>query len=171
MLCEKCKIKKATVFYTELDRTRHSLCNSCAVLVKGNLKEYLGTMEGDDKKYSPTSYLYELAHNESPTYFCKEDIDSSLYCSECKISVGDVLRRGYLNCPNCYVAFSGCQQMNCYGDAEYQREAAQMPQRYSQRLLHEERIRNLRTNLRAAVEREDFELAATLRDEIRRMDT
>lgn len=170
MLCEKCKIKKATVFYTELDRTRHSLCNSCAVLIKGNLKEYLGSIEGEERKYSPTSYLYELAHNENLWYFCKEDVDSSLFCQECNISVGDVLRRGYFNCPDCYSAFSTCPQMNCFGDAEYQRASAQMPQRYSQKLLREERIRALRTNLKAAIECEDFELAATLRDEIKRMD-
>ncbi len=170
MLCEKCKIKKAAVFYTELDRTRHSLCNSCASIIKGSARDYIGIADSDEKKYSPTSYLYELAHNENLMYYCKDDIDSSLFCRDCKISVGDVLKRGYLNCPDCYSAFSVCQQTNYYGDIEYQKTSAQMPRRYSQRLLREQRIELLKNNLRAAVENENFELAAELRDEIKRMD-
>ena len=171
MLCEKCKIKKATVFYTELDRTRHAFCNACAVLVKSSLKDCLAQYEGDENKYSPSSYLYELAHNENLMYYCKDDTDASLFCRECNISVGDVLKRGYFNCPNCYSAFSTCQQANYYGDVEYQRSSVQMPRRYSEKLMREQRIASLKSNLKLAIEREDFELAAKLRDEIKRMDT
>ncbi len=171
MLCEKCKIKKATVFYTELDRTRHSLCNSCASIIKGSSRDYLGIADSDERGYSPTSYLYELAHNENLMYYCKEDIDSSVVCRECKISVGDVLKRGYFNCPECYTAFSDCQQTNYFGDVEYQKTSSQMPRRYSEKLLREQRILSLRGNLRRAVDMENFELAAQIRDEIKRMDT
>ena len=168
MLCEKCKIKKATVFYTELDRTRHSLCHSCATALRGSTRDYFG-MELEDKGYSPISYLYELAHNENLMYYCKEDVESSLFCRECKITVGDVLKRGYLNCPECYVAFSECEQTNYYGDIEYQKVSDQMPRRYSQMLLRKQRIDMLKVNLRDAVANEDFELAAEIRDEIKRM--
>ena len=170
MLCEKCKIKKAVVFYTELDRTRHSLCNVCATEIKSGVCNYIGIADSEEKKYSPISYLYELAHSENLMYYCKEDLDSPSVCDECKISIGDVLRRGYLNCPECYTAFDGCQQTNCYGDAEYQTSSAQMPRRYSQKLLREQRINMLRTNLRSAVDSENFELAAQIRDEIKRME-
>lgn len=169
MLCEKCKIKKASVFYTELDRTRHSLCNVCATAIKGGAIDYIGIADSVENKYSPTSYLYELVHNESMMYYCKEDVDASIFCGECKISVGDVLKRGYLNCPDCYSAFSGCPQTNFYGDVEYQKTSAQMPRRYSQKLLREQRVLALRNNLREAIQAENYELAAQLRDEIKRM--
>lgn len=170
MLCEKCKIKKASVFYTELDRTRHSLCNTCATLSSGGVRDYIGMADSDDGKYSPISYLYELAHNENMMYYCKEDIDSPAFCGGCKISVGDVLKRGYLNCPDCYEAFSDYPQTNYYGDVEYQKTSAQMPRRYSQMLLREQKIIKLRSNLRSAIETENYELAAQLRDEIKRME-
>lgn len=170
MLCEKCKIKKASVFYTELDRTRHSLCNVCASAIKGSARDYIGIGDSDDKKYSPTSYLYELVHNENLMYYCKEDVEASIFCGECKISVGDVLKRGYLNCPECYSSFSDCQGTNYYGDAEYLKASSQMPRRYSQKLLREQRVLTLRNNLKNAVEMENYELAAQIRDEIKRMD-
>ncbi len=170
MLCEKCKIKKATVFYTELDRTRHSLCAGCASAIKGEKVGYLGIADSENVGFSPISYLYELAHNENLMYYCNDDVDSPLTCRECSISVSDVLKRGYLNCPDCYAAFSMCPQTNCYGDEEYQKASAQMPHRYSQKLERKQRLELLRGNLRAAIEREDFELAAELRDEIKRMD-
>ena len=170
MLCEKCKIKKAVVFYTELDRTHHSLCNVCATEIKANVRDYIGIADADGKKYSPTSYLYELCCGENSMYYCKDDLDNSLLCGECKISISDILVRGYLNCPMCYDSFKECDQTNCYGDFEYQTASAQMPRRYSQKLLREQKIHTLRTNLRVAVESENFELAAQLRDEIKRMD-
>ena len=170
MLCEKCKIKKASVFYTDLDRTRHSLCNMCAAAVRGGVRDYIGIAEAGETKYSPTSYLYELARNDNLMYYCKEDIDAPLVCGECKISVGDILKRGYLNCPECYSAFSTCTQTNYYGEVEYQKMNARMPRRYTLKLLREQKVASLRNNLRAAIELENFELAAEIRDEIKKMD-
>ena len=164
MQCEKCKIKRATVFYTELDRTRHSMCAYCASETRGG--SILATDEADGMNILPTSNMYELVHNTNKIYHTKI-IASSLTCSLCGTQINDALSSGSLGCPECYNAFSGEAQFSDYKYPSYSVFNKKMPKRYAIRKETEKIIESLREKLNYAISSENFEYAAKLRDEIK----
>lgn len=164
MQCEKCKIKRATVFFTELDRTRHALCSGCAA-------EYKGAIQNSDKDiftpYAPISYMYELVHNTNRIYNTKEMHESSLTCSSCGTELSEVLSTGQIGCPQCYKSFGAVVQFSDYRQASYSIFNTKMPKRYAIRKETENLIESLRQKLNIAIQSENFEYAAKIRDEIK----
>ena len=162
MQCEKCKIKRATVFFTELDRTRHALCSFCDAEQRGGVH----TSESDTK-YAPKSYLYELSYKDDAMYCANDSLDEGLLCSACKTRLGDILNSGRMGCPNCYTSFSGVVQFVGYGNQYYSKHNEKMPRRFRERLDLQSRIVKLGILLSDAVREQKFEDAAKIRDEIK----
>jgi len=87
-------------------------------------------------------------------------------CPVCGITFAEFRASGRLGCPNDYVAFRrGLLPLldKIHGRVEHQ---GKVPQRTSQRLKRQRRIAELRRELNAAIQREEYETAARLRDEI-----
>lgn len=99
MQCEKCKIKKATVFYSELDRTRHALCSLCASASRVNDQD---GFDVDDTAFIPASYLYELVHTNNGIYYSVSYGGSKLTCKTCGSDIESVTERGSMGCKDCY---------------------------------------------------------------------
>ena len=162
MQCEKCKIKRAVVFFTELDRTRHALCSFCAAEQKEGATRLSETI-----KYAPKSYLYELSHKDDVMYCAEDTLDSSMLCPDCKTKLGDVLNSGKMGCPSCYTSFSGVVQFMGYTNQCYSKHNEKMPRRYNERLELQGRIVKLGALLSEAVSQQKYEEAAKIRDEIK----
>ena len=89
-------------------------------------------------------------------------------CPVCRFTLEDYRRTGRLGCPDCYT-FLAAELDSCSGaqaedDAEAEQETApENPMPRAQRPT----VANLSDELQRAVEREDYELAAHLRDQIK----
>ncbi|MTI86326.1 MAG: hypothetical protein FH756_21170 [Firmicutes bacterium] len=163
MLCEKCHENEAAVHFTEVingkKREMH-LCESCAselqpegfsFMPQINFHNFLGGLMG---------------HNVGPGSFTKT-ATKDLSCEVCGLSEKEFARRGLLGCGECYESFKHTLDSlvkRIHGTNEHN---GKLPERSSDRVKLVKEIESLRNQLRQAVEAEEFERAAQLRDSIR----
>jgi protein arginine kinase activator len=158
MICEKCKKQTATVHLTDLvkgeKRERH-LCEDCAgdegVTVKQhvNIHEVINTFLGTQAK------VQEI---------------TKIRCPQCGISFVEFRNQGLLGCPHDYDVFGEAigtviersQDGHTHHTGKTPGEAPRADP------ARQERLR-IQRDLREAVEREDYEKAARLRDDLERL--
>lgn len=175
MLCEKCRVREATIQYTEVVngvRTEHNFCAQCASEMDLGQDFPLGRL---------LSGLLGLG-TESP----REEKYSQVVCPTCGTSYGDFVKNSRFGCPDCYEVFDllisdkikqlqgsdshkGKTAKNLTEKTERQEERAEAPSDGKDGL--EEQIARLYACQQAAVRREDYEEAARCRDEIRKLRT
>ena len=172
MNCEKCKNKKATVFYADETGGRHSLCASCASNA-GKVSQYDPT---DDQQIRALPFIPEptlttlIAPETTSSIYCSAtESELSSTCPYCSTTLDTILSCAHVGCPECYSAFS-----DLLFPVSLTPEIARGARMPSSRRATIDRIRSindLRSRIKMAVETENYELAATLRDEIRRLET
>ena len=105
MNCEKCKNKKATVFYADDGGGQHALCTSCAESL-GKLASYSEAAASDFSKsgqFVPESSLLALCSGQAtafPLYASRAD-GAERKCPFCSTSLSMAERTGRVGCPEC----------------------------------------------------------------------
>ncbi|NLJ75704.1 MAG: hypothetical protein GX325_00375 [Peptococcaceae bacterium] len=163
MFCEKCKQRPATVHITEIingQKQETHLCEICAkeVKIQGfgffpqmNLNKFMaGLLDGDFNSggYSQTNTTGKV-------------------CEKCGVSEGQFASKGLLGCSECYPCFE--EKMlpllrRIHGNT---RHVGKIPERKGGRARLVKEIEVNKRQLKEAVSREEFEIAAQLRDKIR----
>lgn len=155
MLCEECNQNPASVVITVMSgngtTTRH-LCKSCmekmeSSFAKGELSSFL------------SSILSLLSHEPKQ--------EESLTCDQCGLTYSEFLRSGKLGCTHCYTAFAEQLKPMLLRVHGRNQHAGRVPENRKHERELEQCISQLKSRMDDAVAREDFEQAATLRDEIR----
>lgn len=168
MNCEKCKNKKATLFYADEDGTKHALCASCGA-IQGRLASFsapLATSEGD-LVYIPDPTLLTLFPH-SLLFSTDPSADDKRACKGCGSTLSDLKAIGRLACPECYVAFADTIFPSPrLADGN---DLIKMPFARKERLGKRHAISKAKAELKRAIDSENFELAATLRDKIKRLE-
>ena len=173
MNCEKCKNKGATVFYADDGGGRHALCASCAAML-GKSGQYSPRASEVERgtTFIPEPHLYSLicARSELPIYLSATDTSSpaSQKCSFCGTELETVRQSGEVGCAVCYSVFAPFILPSTLTPESA--EGARMPSRRRAAIERQRAIGNMRNKLRLAVETENYELAASLRDKIRELE-
>ena len=156
MLCDKCKKNSATVYYQQIvngEKEEFHLCEDCAAKMQGTFsfdsmfKGFLdGFMNTDSLGYSPLS---------------------TLVCPECKMTFDEFKDTCRIGCSSCYDTFR--RQFtpalkNIHGSTKH---SGKIPKKAGAELSLQREIENLRLELKQAVENEEYEKAAELRDKIK----
>lgn len=172
MLCELCKKRTSTVFYNE-DRNGKNrfcaLCGECASKLreKGELREITSMIDSFADPFSL------LPGETLPGCFCflaetagKRDKT----CPDCGISASDIERNGNVGCPTCYTVFQ--VELSTYIRTLHGRSVhtGAVPARHLERQVRIQQLKQKRSALREAVQKENYECAAALRDEIRSLE-
>ena len=154
MKCEKCP-NAATSHITEIHSEDNveevHLCEMCA-------NKYLaGPNQAPSAKPAPAGDLEEAGgtHRE---------------CEACGLKFVDFRNTGRLGCPHDYEVFGdelGQLLENIHGET---RHTGKVPRRQPQARQARDELMGLRKQLAAAVQKEDYEDAARLRDRIRRLE-
>ena len=171
MNCENCKNKKATVFYADEAGGRHSLCAACAATL-GRISGYDPPVaEGGSSPFIPEPTLLSLSREEfSQSVYCSADTnEEAAVCPTCSTSLVSLISGGYAGCPECYTVF-GDLILPTSLTPEGSR-GARMPSTRRESIERVRSITDLRSRIRLAVESENYELAASLRDEVRRLES
>ncbi len=165
MLCEKCKNKKATVFYADEGGGRHSLCAACAS-GQGKTDRFPVPAEGNAPlPYLPDTPLTVLLPSPAlPHAPLPKEMPVS--CPKCGKEAAAILREEQMGCPDCYTLYASLFPM-----LTSREKVGRMPQARRQRLEKDRRLALWRTELRQAVESEHYEQAAALRDRIKALET
>ncbi|MEI6071484.1 MAG: UvrB/UvrC motif-containing protein [Verrucomicrobiae bacterium] len=159
MQCDVCQSKEATVFLTQIVEGKMQKVNLCEACSKEK-----GV--NDPTGFALADLLMGLG--------AAQEIESkagSLKCPVCGFTQADFKKTGRLGCSACYAVFadglSGMLKNMHKGTAHTGKAPAALQKRREQG----EKLRSLQDNLHQAVEAEEYERAADLRDQIRRMET
>ena len=155
MLCCICKEKEATVHLTQIagDKMQKvDLCEECA--------KHKGV--NDPAGFSLADLLLGLGASEE---LAQAAGGADLKCPKCGFTQADFKKTGRLGCAECYATFAEGLEGLLKTMHKGTRHIGKVPQ--SRNLA--ERLKGLRKDLDKAVEEEDFERAAQLRDEIKQM--
>lgn len=157
MQCCVCKEKEATVHYTQIDGgkiQKLDLCEECAK-VKG---------VNDPGGFALADLLMGLGASQEMEQAAG---GSELKCPRCGFTQADFKKAGRLGCPDCYKTFAeplgGLLKTMHKGT----RHVGKVPEALRQNREVPDRLNLLQKRLAKAVEAEDFEQAAILRDEIK----
>lgn len=169
MLCETCKKKEATVFYEEMingTKRSYSVCADCAAELEKQGEISLGhggfSLPGFGGFHDALfGGLFGIS-DEQP--------QRKKVCPKCGATMNDLRSNGKVGCPECYSAFSeelGGTIRSIHGNVNH---VGRSPAQFRQNREKEDRLITLKQQLKDAVANENFELAATLRDEIRALE-
>ena len=158
MLCCICKEKEATVHLTQIagDKMQKvDLCEECGKTKGGN---------------DPTGFsLAELLLGLGASQEMDQDAGGAeLKCARCGFTQADFKKAGRLGCPECYKTFSDAFDGLLKTMHKGTRHVGKVPEMLRQTRDLSDRLKLLQKKLSKAVEEEDFEEAAILRDEINR---
>lgn len=159
MLCDVCAKKKATVHLTEIvdeQMLEMHLCEDCA-------REKSVQME---QQFGLSDLLAGLADFGKQV---KEYDKVKLVCPSCELSYEDFKKFGRLGCSECYTAFqsqlTGLLKRIHGSNHHLGKTPATVPAVAGSAKV--ETLSDFKKQLVVAIEREDFEKAAELRDKIR----
>ncbi len=165
MDCQLCGKRPATIHYTELSAGSTSeshICQECAE-AKGLFKP-----SGGKPKFSVSDFLSGMSAASGGSDTATE----SLRCARCGETYAEFRECGRLGCDECYAAFADLLRpliRRVHGSTHHAgKRPAGNPAPDGGRVV--ELIR-LREELRRALEREDFERCAELRDRIQKAET
>jgi protein arginine kinase activator len=154
--CRRCS-KPATLHITELrqgEATEIHLCETCA-------KDYLSQAE-DVSTPGLDVQFDQLEESEQSEV---SGIDDRV-CPNCGITFREFRTQGRLGCPHDYVEFESDLKdliLNIHGEEQH---CGKLPKRAPDSSRRQHQLIRLRSELKLAVEDEDYESAARLRDEI-----
>lgn len=92
-----------------------------------------------------------------------------LKCPHCGFTQADLKKSGRLGCPECYRAFADGLEGTLKSMHKGTRHVGKVPEALRQTQDAKDRMKSLQKKLAKAIEDENFEQAAMLRDEIKQM--
>lgn len=172
MLCEKCKKRTATVFYNENinGKTRsYSLCGECAAKLreKGELQD-ITSMIGSFA--DPFSQLHDDLFGGFFGIPARISSGEAKKCPDCGTTFREIADDGKVGCPTCYTTFADELSdliRSVHGTTTH---TGRVPSRHRAKQERTEKLKALKKDLQDAVSNEEYEKAATLRDEIRKLE-
>lgn len=153
--CDLCD-ESATVHLTQIVNNqihKIDLCESCA--------EQKGIT--DPNGYSLADLLVKPSDGaEEPT----EAIEGGLVCDECGYTQREFKKTGRLGCEYCYRTFESLLSPALAGMHKGERHRGKVPARAAEQKTYEDRLNSLESYLQVAIQKEQYEDAARVRDEI-----
>jgi protein arginine kinase activator len=160
MLCQDCEKREATVHLTQVvneEKVELHLCRECA-----DKRRFHTPFEG-----VPFPLAEFLASMLDQSLVRKPSKVSDTKCPTCEMYFSDFSKTGRLGCGKCYATFKS--QLNdllrkIHGSSQHRGRAPITPDDVMKPLREE---RKLQEELKKAIQEENFEQAAQLRDRIR----
>jgi protein arginine kinase activator len=161
--CDRCGKNEAAIHFTQIQNneatTRH-LCEPCAAA--------LGLDPGQGASNAPLAdFLAQMGKAIAP-----EVVTTAGTCPSCGLSLADFKRTGRLGCARCWAVFEPSLKgllRKLHGGTQHVGKVY-LPADPTA-VDRSARVTSLRRSLQRAVDEEDFERAAALRDQIRRLET
>lgn len=157
MQCSICKEKPATVHFTHMGEKMQKLdlCEECAKAKGFN-----------DPSFTYADLVLGLGASQEIEHAAG---GTELKCSRCGFTQADFKKSGRLGCPECYKTFSEGLSGLLKTMHKGTRHVGKAPEGARPAIDNSDRLKVLQKKLDKAVESENFEEAAQLRDEIRQV--
>ncbi|MDD3227551.1 MAG: UvrB/UvrC motif-containing protein [Tissierellia bacterium] len=156
MLCNECGKNEANVHLTHIingKKTESHLCEECAKKNQAILNSNF-SMEN----------LFSVMLNNS--FNNKTYLPAAKSCTNCGMTYENFRNTGKFGCSHCIDSFKGRLKPVIKSIQGYDRHIGKIPKRAGGDYKIQMDIERLKNDLKGAVEREEYELAAELRDKI-----
>ncbi len=168
MLCQNCQQRPATVHLTKIvnfAKTEMHLCEVCAKAAGSELGIIFGT------NFTFQNLIAGLLGDDSMEIDQQQpSVGKELSCPNCGLTFSDFKNSGLLGCGECYQYFqTGLEPLlkKVHGSIAH---TGKVPRRTGGKVRIRKEIQDLRRQLQQAIQKEDYEQAASLRDEIRQLE-
>jgi protein arginine kinase activator len=163
MKCQLCGHADAVIHIKEVKNdavTELHLCEKCA-----REKGFHSML--DQGKASLASQFIWMAESLYPEGSAKV---SGVQCSDCGLHYSEFMRTGRLGCASCYVDFGAQLKQILRRVHGSVRHVGKAPGKEGHLYERRQRVQKLHEDLQRAIEREEYERAAALRDKIRTLE-
>ncbi len=161
MKCEICGLKDAVIHIRQIQKDLvHELhiCEECA--------QEKGLMREEDSELPIANLLSGLLEGKDLTG--AGEVKEA--CPKCGMKASEFRKQGKLGCPECFHAFEKDVRAIISQMAARPRHSGKAPRAAASEAAAAVKEDGLREELRDAVEREEYELAARLRDRLRELE-
>ncbi len=158
MLCEKCKANPATTYLKRTingQTTEQHLCAACAA------QTGWGSVWNDFGAEMPTLWGNLFAE---PSL---RSVTDPIRCECCGHTFGEISRSGKMGCPQCYTTFYDRLLPTIRRLHGKTRHTGKLPQAGTEAAKRERELESLKKQLAEAIEKQEYETCAVLRDRIR----
>ena len=180
MQCDVCQSKTAEVFLTHIDKgkvQKVNLCKDCSKergvedptgFALTELLEGLGTSV-EIEKPTPALAPAPTVNKDNQLAVTTTASATAAKCPVCGFSQADFKKTGRLGCSECYDTFAESLGSLLKAMHKGTHHTGKQPARVARLQEMAERMQSLQSDLQKAVKAEDYENAASLRDQIRRL--
>ena len=171
MICKECGKNNAEIYYKQTvngQTVEYALCQECAGKLQKEGKISLNMhslFDGFDFGFGTFNNLFGINYDKK-----KPMITEKKRCTLCSSTFDDLVKSGKVGCAECYKVFAEELKNSVesiHGKAKY---IGKRPKKYKEKQTKEDRLNDLKEELKAAVSEQEFEKAAKLRDEIRALE-
>lgn len=172
MLCDRCQKKEATVLYTEIIngiKKEQHLCEECAT-------DYTSFQMGKtliNSELSLNDLLSTLLGAYNTSHTMEPGKKPAVICTQCGTTFEEFMQKGKFGCAQCYRSFHDELSKTLKGIQGSVTHTGKRPKGYistTNRILKDlTETERLGLKLQEAIEKEEFEEAARLRDVIRQL--
>ncbi|MFQ6066452.1 MAG: UvrB/UvrC motif-containing protein [bacterium] len=161
MICQVCGQREATFHFKEM--------------INGEVKElHLCEICAKEKGLGETLFMPSLSLSDLMAGLTELEVprpeEISVSCSHCGLSYGDIKEKGKIGCGLCYQALNEYLTPLLEKIQGKVRHSGKVPRKSKVKDQRESKIYELRKELEILVRKEEYERAAELRDEIRRLE-
>jgi len=165
MLCQKCQKRIANFLVTQVINNQETdiyLCNECAYLSEGmniNIPSVFDDL---------VSNIIGFDANITRKYM--EDVKEINVCEKCGMSYQEFKKNGKLGCENCYESFYEMLIPVIKRIQKNSKHIGKFPSKLKGKIVLDKEKEILKLKLKEAITKEQYELAAEIRDKIREME-
>lgn len=159
MTCDFCGKRKATVHLTEIINNKVTEVHLCDVCAKKKTDEF-------QKQFSMADLLSGLSEVD----LSDKQSMPKLKCSNCGLTYHEFQKQGKLGCASCYENFKNQLQpllKKIHGVTQHKGKFPAIIEK--EKMSSFEKIKRLKNELEKAVQKEEYEEAARIRDKIKEL--
>lgn len=166
MQCQECGKRPATLHFTKIvngDKTEIRLCDLCA-------KEKGELLPGTTGGFSIHNLISGLLDFDMNGPNPLSTINKTVHCEECGMTYTQFSKMGRFGCSACYSYFAERLDpllRRIHGNTSH---IGKIPRRSGSHLQTRKHLEQLKLELHNAIHKEEFERAAGIRDEIRKLE-
>jgi protein arginine kinase activator len=158
VLCDECRQRPAVVHITKIINNVHSEIHLCEQCAQGR------------EEFAEASFGFPKLIASLFDWSSVPGVRRETKCTSCGLTQQDFRRLGQLGCPSCYEGFAPQLEpllRRLHGGA---RHRGKVPGPEGKGIKIRRELEGLRRQLQEAISKEEYELAAKLRDEIRNLE-
>lgn len=164
-MCQNCQERKATMHFKQIidgEEKEFHLCEHCA-------KQQGNVIAQAMQAFNFNNLLSGLLNMESSPGITAQPT-TALRCDECGLTYQQFTQVGRFGCPHCYESFASRLDPLLRRIQSSTSHTGKVPHRAGEQVKRKREMELLRRRLNQAVSMEQFEEAAKLRDEIRKLE-